>query len=167
MEETLKWGMPIYTFNNKNVACFGAFKSYVSIWIYQVVFLEYLKKKIINAQEGVTKALRQWRFSSVEEIQDNRETILIYLEESIENQKSGKELKPERNKPLELPQQLEHAFRENPALQDRFEALSLSNKRDFAEHVESAMREETRKQRLEKVIPMILEGIGINDKYNK
>lgn len=165
MEETLKWGMPVYTFNNKNVVGFSAFKSYVGIWFYQGVFLNDPKKRLINAQEGITKALRQWRFSSVKEIRDNRETILDYLEESIENQKSGKELKPERNKPLELPAELEHAFSENPLLKERFEALSLSNKRAFAEHVESAKREETRKQRLEKVMPMILAGIGLNDKY--
>jgi len=59
------------------------------------------------------------------------------------------------------------AFNQNPALKESFNALSLSKKREFAEHIGSAKREETRVQRLEKSIPMILEGIGLSDKYRK
>lgn len=165
LEETVKWGMPVYTLNNKNVAGFSAFKSWSGIWFYQGVFLKDPARRLINAQEGTTKGLRQWRFTSVEEIHSHRETILAYLEEAIENQKAGREIKPERNKPIEIPKELEGAFSQNPALKDSFNALSLSKRRDYAEHVGSAKREETRKKRLEKVIPMIQEGIGLNDRY--
>jgi len=60
--------------------------------------------------------------------------------------------------------ELNRAFRGNPALKDRFDALSLSKRRDYAEHIGAAKREETRQKRLEQAIPMILEGIGRNDK---
>jgi uncharacterized protein YdeI (YjbR/CyaY-like superfamily) len=62
---------------------------------------------------------------------------------------------------------LERAFSQDPALKDIFNLLSLSKRREYAEHVGSAKREETRQQRLEKVIPMIFEGIGLSDKYRK
>jgi uncharacterized protein YdeI (YjbR/CyaY-like superfamily) len=165
MKETVKWGMPVYTVNNKNVAGFSAFKSFVGIWFYQGVFLTDPANKLINAQEGVTKALRQWRFTTIEEIRENREIIMAYLEEAIRNQIEGKEMKPDRSKPLEIPVELEKAFSANPALRDSFDALSLSKRRDYAEHISSAKRDETRQQRLEKMIPMVLDGIGLYDKY--
>jgi uncharacterized protein YdeI (YjbR/CyaY-like superfamily) len=73
----------------------------------------------------------------------------------------------EPQKPLEIPVDLERAFSQDPALKDIFNLLSLSKRREYAEHVGSAKREETRQQRLEKVIPMIFEGIGLSDKYRK
>jgi len=165
LEESVKWGMPVYTLNNKNVAGFSAFKSWAGLWFYQGVFLKDPDRKLINAQEGVTKGLRQMRFSSFQEIEESREIILSYLREAIQNQKEGKEIKPARNKPLEMPTELEHAFSHDPSLKESFETLSLSKKREYAEYVGSAKREETRQQRLEKVVPLIREGIGLNDRY--
>lgn len=165
--ESLKWGMPVYTLNNKNVAGFSAFKSWTGIWFYQGVFLKDQAGVLINAQESTTRAMRQWRFSSAQEIRDSRDTIRAYLREAIYNQQQGKEIKPQRNKALLIPKELEQAFREDPALKDSFNALSLSRKREFAEHVSSAKREDTRQRRLELIIPMILEGIGLSDKYRK
>ena len=55
--ETIKWGVPVYTLNDKNVLGMGAFKSYVGIWFFQGAFLDDPQKKLINAQEGKTKAL--------------------------------------------------------------------------------------------------------------
>lgn len=165
LTETVKWGMPVYTLNNKNVAGFSAFKSWTGIWFFQGVFLKDPQGVLINAQEGTTKGLRQWRFSSAEEIRKNGSTILAYLEEATRNQEAGKEIKPDRNKALVMPEELDQAFRSNPSLKESFEALSFGKKREYAEHIGSAKREETRQQRLQKVIPMILEGIGLNDKY--
>ncbi len=165
LEEAIKWGMPVYMLNNKNVAGFIAFKSFIGIWFYQGVFLKDPQKKLINAQEGVTKALRQWRFTSIEEIQKEREIILEYLEEAIQNQREGKEIKPDRNKPVLIPPELENAFSENPALKDGFHGLSLAKRREYAEYITTAKRVETRQSRLEKITPMILDGIGLNDQY--
>lgn len=167
MMETVKWGMPVYTLDKKNVAGYSAFKSWVGIWFFQGVFLEDKAGVLINAQEGTTKGLRQWRFTSLQEIRDHRKTILAYLEEACQNQKDGKEIKPDRKKPLVIPPELEKALGRDPALRDSFDALSLSRKREYAEHVSSAKREETRHKRLEKILPLILEGVGLSDKYKK
>ena len=165
--ETVKWGMPVYTLNNKNVAGFSAFKSWTGIWFFQGVFLKDPDRILINAQEGTTKVLRQWRFTSAEEIRKHSLSILAYLEEAIRNQEAGKEIKPERNKVLVIPEELEQALKRDPSFKKSFEALSISKKREYAEHIGSAKQEETRQQRLQKVIPMVLEGMGLNDKYKK
>lgn len=167
LREGIKWGMPVYTLNNKNVAGFSSFKSWTGIWFYQGVFLKDPAGVLINAQEGTTRGMRQWRFTSAREILDHKETILAYLKEAIDNQEQGKEIKADRNKTLLIPRELELAFRQDPLLKDSFNALSLSRKREFAEHLSSAKREETRQKRLELIIPMILEGIALSDKYRK
>ncbi len=165
MEETVKWGGPAYTVNGKNVIGLGAFKEFVAIWFFQGALLKDDKKKLVNAQEGVTKALRQWRFTSIEEVNANLAIVKAYALEAIENQKAGKSIKPAKKKPLIIPEQLEAAFEENGVLKDCFENFSLSKKREFAEHISDAKREETKLKRLEKIKPMILNGIGLNDKY--
>jgi len=106
MTETLKWGRPIYTFEGKNVLGISAFKSYVGLWFMQGALLKDEHNKLINAQEGITKALRQWRFTSLEEIQKNTEIIIEYLAEAISNQEKGLEIKPEKSKKLIVPEDL-------------------------------------------------------------
>ena len=167
LKETVKWGMPVYTLNNKNVAGFSAFKSWTGIWFYQGVFLKDPERVLINAQEGTTKALRQWRFFSAEEIRKQQPTILAYVQEAIRNQEAGKEMKPERNKAFEIPPELEKALKSNPSLKESFEQLSPGKRKDYALHIGGAKREDTRQQRLQRAIPMILEGVGLNDKYTK
>ena len=46
-----------------------------------------------------------------------------------------------------------------------FESLTLTKKREFTEYISSAKRDDTKQKRLEKIIPMILNNIGLNDKY--
>ncbi len=122
MVETIKWGAPTYTVNGKNVIGLGAFKSYVGIWFYQGVFLKDDQKKLINAQEGKTKALRQWRFASVDEI-DN-DLVFQYVLEAIQNQKEGKEIKPEKSEAIKMPIELNTALTFNADLKRSFNQLT-------------------------------------------
>lgn len=163
LEETVKWGGPAYTLNGKNIVGLGAFKSYTGIWFFQGVFLKDEKNKLVNAQEGKTRALRQWRFNSVKEM--DPDLIKSYIFEAIDNQKEGKEIKPARTKPVVIPPELQNAFQRNSTLQDRFNELSPACKREYAEYVAEAKREDTRLRRIEKIIPMIMEKAGLNDKY--
>lgn len=167
LEETIKWGIPVYTNGTDNVAGMAAFKSYVGIWFYQGALLKDETGKLIVAQEGVTKALRQWRFESYEEIENGRDTIIAFVKESVDNFAKGKIIKPSRGSELVLPEDLNARLDADPSLKMAFENLSLSRRRDYAEHIATAKREETRNARLGKIIPMILRGEGLNDKYNR
>lgn len=165
MAETVKWGFPVYTINGKNVVGLGAFKSYAGLWFFNGAFMADPAGKMVNAQEGKTKGMRQWRFASAGEI--DPALVRSYLNEAIENQKAGKAIKPAKNKPLLIPVELENALTENTELNERFLAMSLSGRREYAEYISEAKREATREKRLEKIIPMILRGEGMNDKYRK
>jgi len=155
--------MPTYTLDGINVAGLVAFKSFVAIWFLNVVFLKDKQKKLINAQEGVTKALRQWRFSSVDEIEP--ELIKAYIDEAINNQQAGKTIKPAKNKPLIIPELLADVLVKKPKLKDCFRQFSLSKQREFADYLVQAKKEATKIRRLAKIEALILAKIGLNDKY--
>ena len=163
MEETVKWGAPTYTVQGKNVVGLGAFKSYVGIWFFQGVFLKDADNVLINAQDGKTKGLRQWRFNSVDDI--NEDLVLQYVNEAIQNQKEGKEIKPEKSKKVEIPEELLSALKAEVTLKESFEKLTPFKQKEYAEYITTAKREVTKMSRLEKIKPMILEGIGLHDKY--
>ncbi|GIV31099.1 MAG: hypothetical protein KatS3mg029_0450 [Saprospiraceae bacterium] len=167
LEETLKWGAPVYTLAGKHVVGLGAFKGYVGLWFFQGALLSDPKGLLINAQEGTTKALRQMRFQSAGEI--DQDVVMAYVNEAILNQRKGREIKPAKagSRPLEIPVELQQALDADPALHEAFQSLNLTRQRECAEYVGSVKQEKTRQQRLEKVIPLILEGRSPNDKYRK
>lgn len=160
--EAVKWGAPVYTVNGKNIVGLGAFKSYFGLWFFQGALLSDKHNKLINAQEGKTVAMRQWRFDSFDEI--DSKLITEYVNDAIANQKSGKEIKPQK-KPLIIPELLQHAIDLNQELADSFDSLSLTCKREYTDHINEAKREETKQKRLENIIPMIMDKVGLHDKY--
>ncbi|SFT38567.1 Uncharacterized conserved protein YdeI, YjbR/CyaY-like superfamily, DUF1801 family [Lishizhenia tianjinensis] len=164
LEEGVKWGAPVYMLKGKNVVGMAAFKSYVGLWFHNGVYLKDEAQKLINAQEDVTKALRQWRFTSLEEIQEHEDLIHAYILEAIENQKAGKELKPKKTA-LVIPELLQKELNTNAQLNTQYKSLTPYKQKEYAEYISSAKREATQQSRLEKVIPMILEGKGLNDRY--
>jgi uncharacterized protein YdeI (YjbR/CyaY-like superfamily) len=165
LTETVKWGIPVYTINNKNVIGIGAFKSYTGLWFYQGAILKDEAGVLINASEGITKALRQWRFSSVDEIND--ELVLRYVNEAIENQKQGKELMPDKERKLIIPVELQQALNDNKLLETAFQTFTPGCQREFAGYIAEAKRTETRERRVQKIIPLIFDKRGLNDKYKK
>ena len=165
VQETVKWGMPVYTVNNKNIAGIGAFKSYIGLWFFQGALLADTKKKLVNAQEGKTKAMRQWRFGTKDEISKSSKLIVAYINEAIENQLQGREIKPQRKKSVLIPPELKAALGANKKISASFEKLTPGKQREYAEYISEAKREETKQKRIEKIKPMILAGVGLNDKY--
>lgn len=165
LQETTKWGIPVFTYNGKNVVGIAGFKSFFSLWFYNGSFLEDKKQVLINASEGQTKALRQWRFQSIEEIDE--EEITAYVEEAIENEKQGKRLIPQKKEQLPVPSQLQAIFKADQLFAERFAALSPAKQTEYLEHIGSAKQEKTKLSRLEKIRPLVLEGKGLYDKYKK
>lgn len=163
LKEEVKWGTPTYTMKGKLVAGFAAFKNHYAIWFHQGVFLKDPDKKLHNAQEGKTKAMRQWRFTESDKIE--ADLILKYLREATENSIAGKVVKSERKKTVSIPGLLQQAMNNNATLKKAFESLTPGKQREYAEHIGSAKREVTQISRLEKIIPMIIDGKGLHDKY--
>ena len=108
LTEEVKWGGPCYTYDGQNVVGIGGFKSYFGLWFHQGVLLKDKEAVLINAQEGTTKALRQWRMHSSKDIKPA--IIKAYVKEAISLVKAGKKIGPQKKKPLVVPSELKQAL---------------------------------------------------------
>lgn len=161
----IKWGIDVYAYQSWNIIGIAPFKHFLGIWFYDGVFLNDSENNFINAQEGKTKALRQWRFTSLDEIKNSR--LENYIHEAIQNAKAGKHWIPEKTTTIEIPDILTKALENDNSFSSAFKALSLSKQKEFAEHIQQAKREQTQMDRLKKIKPLILGGKGLHDKYKK
>ncbi len=163
LKEEIKWGGPVYTLDGKNVLAIGGFKNFFTIWFHNGAFLSDPDKMLVNANEGKTRGLRQWRFASKKEIKPS--LIKKYIKEAIENEKAGKKIRPEKKPLPDLPVEIASAFKKDKALKACFDALTNGKKREYLDHILDAKTESTRLRRLRQAIPNILAGIGLHDKY--
>lgn len=164
LQIAVKWGVPNYLFDDKIIVSIAAFKNHCALWFANGVFLKDEAGVLQNAQKDKTKAMRQWRIESREKV--DYKIVRDYVTEAIENQRAGKELIPDRSeKKLVLPDELKAALTADPKLKAAFDALTPGRRREYADHISSAKRTETRVNRTEKAKPQILRGIGLNDKY--
>ncbi len=163
LEEHLKWGAPVYAHEGVNVLGLMAFKKHFGLWFFQGVFLSDPLGVLTNAQDGKTRAMRHWKFSSPDQM-DLRQ-VKGYVEEAIGFARKGIKLAPAPARKVVVPEALLAALEAEPELMERFNALTPSKKRDYAEYISAAKQVSTRERRLEKILPMIREGIGLNDPY--
>ncbi len=167
LDEAIKWQYPVYSLNGKNVIGLAAFKNHFGIWFFQGALLKDKNKKLINAQPGKTKAMLQWRFESETEMKKDLKLIKEYMKESIANTKAGKEIKKAKplSKKVIIPKELQALLNKSKKVQAAFDKFTPSKQREYCEYIAEAKRAATKVKRLEKIKPMILDGIGLNDKY--
>lgn len=165
LKEEVKWGMPCYTYHGKNVVGLVAFKSYFGLWFYQGALLRDTKKYLVNAQQGVTKAMRQWRMTSRQEIKPA--VVRHFVEESIRSVDAGVEVKMRRVDSLVVPPELKNALRRQKGATRAYRDLRPGVQREYARYITTAKRAETKRNRIAKILPMIVRGEGLNDKYRQ
>lgn len=163
LTRTLKWGGEVYTFQGKNVVSYGGFKNHFAIWFYNGVFLEDREQLLSSGTAGKTKALRQWRFMSAEEMDARK--IKRYLEEAIQTVLNQKELKPEKGKTLLLEGVLQEALAKDEPFATAFYKLTPGRQREYGAFIDEAKQEKTKLARLEKIRPLVCAGKGLHDKY--
>lgn len=161
LDTATKWGAEVYIHKGKNIVSIGAFKNYVALWFFNGVFIEDVFN--VFSSDTTAKAMRQWKFSSLEEIEEKK--ILEYVQQAIKNSEEGKELKPEKHQPVPVPELLAKTLEKDKNLKTAFEKLTSGKQKEYSLHINEAKQEATKFKRLEKITPMILQGIGLNDKY--
>lgn len=162
LSECIKWGMPTYVLDKKNIVSFSAYKNHYGMWFFQGVFLKDEAGILKNAQEGKTKAMRQVRIESG----DYLDIVLLkqYVEEAIQNQKEGKEIKKEKPKAKSYSQKLNFSPELNDALEKHrdtkksFLSLTAIQQKDYNQYISQAKRKATKLSRLEKILPLIARG---------
>ena len=161
--EDFKWSIPVYTLNNKNVFGICKFKHHFGVWFFNGVFLKDPKKVLENAQEGKTKGMRHWKFQHLNKV--DGKAVLGYMKEALDNQKNGLEVKAEKTQKMVVPELLQSELNKDSALKTAFEKFTPYKQKEFCEHIAGAKQEKTKLRRLEKILSLIKEGIGLNDAY--
>ncbi|MFD1316423.1 YdeI/OmpD-associated family protein [Namhaeicola litoreus] len=164
LTETLKWGIPTYTYLGKNIVGLASFKNHFGIWFFQGAMLSNPLNYLIAGQKK-TIAMRQLKYKP-EDIID-KTIIRSFVLEAMENTKNQIVISPKKSKELLIPELLKKELDANVQLFEKFNAFSLTDKRDFTEYICTAKKTETQERRLSKVVSYIEAGIGLNDKYKK
>jgi uncharacterized protein YdeI (YjbR/CyaY-like superfamily) len=160
--EELKWGCPCYTYQKKNIVLIHVFKDYCALLFFKGALLSDADKILIQQTRNV-QAGRQIRFTNVGEIIEKENIVKAYIYEAIEVERAG--LKIELKKPAEfvVAEEFKGKIEKLPALKTAFEALTPGRQRAYLLHFSAPKQSKTRESRIEKAIPQILDGKGLND----
>lgn len=162
LEEELKWGCPCYTYHGRNVVLIHGFKEYCALLFFKGTLLKDTRNILIQQSENV-QAARQIRFTALKEINDLEKVIPTYVYEAVEVEKSGIKVPMKKTKEFEMTDEFQKKLDESPALKEAFESLTPGRQRAYLLHFSSAKQSKTRETRIEKYIPQILTGKGLND----
>ncbi|GLB60498.1 DUF1801 domain-containing protein [Cytobacillus sp. NCCP-133] len=162
LTEEFKWMHPCYTLENKNIVLIHGFKEYCALLFHKGALLKDTHRILIQQTENV-QAARQIRFTNVQEIAEMETILKIYINEAIEVEKNGLEIKPKEHKEYIIPEELEHKFTETPALKTAFDALTPGRQRAYILHFSQPKQSKTRVSRIEICMPKILDEKGLTD----
>ncbi|MEK4345734.1 YdeI/OmpD-associated family protein [Paenibacillus sp. FSL P4-0184] len=162
LTEDFKWMHPCYTFKNKNIVLIHGFKEYIALLFHKGVLLKDTHGILIQQTENV-QAARQIRFTNVQEILEKESIIKEYIYEAIEVEKAGLEVEFKKNTDYIIPDEFQNKLDEMPALKNAFEALTPGRQRAYLHHFSEPKQSKTRVSRVEKWMPQILDGKGLND----
>lgn len=163
LEEEIKWGVPVYTHEGKNIVIISALKDCVTFGFFKGVLLKDTHKILEKQGESVQSA-RIIRFTSVDRILEMASVIKDYITEAVAIEVSG--TKVEFKKDLEpVPVELEDRFEDLPALKDAFYSLTPGKRRGYVIYISQPKGSEARFSRIEKCIEKIMNGEGLHDKY--
>lgn len=162
LDEVLKWGCPCYTLEDKNIVLIHTFKEYCALLFFKGSLLKDPKDILVQQTENV-QAARQMRFTSLQEINKLKTVIKAYIKEAIAVEKSGQKVEMKKTTAFAMPDEFKQVLKEDAALKKAFNALTPGRQRGYLLHFSSAKQAKTRVARIEKSIPDILEGKGLND----
>ena len=163
--EDVKWGVPVYTHQDKNIVIVSALKDCVTFGFFKGVLLSD-PKKILEQQGPSVQSARIIRFTAVDQIINLTDTIKEYVKEAVVIEESG--VKVEFKKDLEpIPDELNDMFEDLPALRDAFYALTPGKQRGYIIHFSQPKQSASRISRIEKCIDKIMNGEGFHDAYKK
>jgi uncharacterized protein YdeI (YjbR/CyaY-like superfamily) len=162
LTEELKWGVPCYTFQNTNVVLIHAFKEYCAVLFAKGALLKDPKGILIQQTENV-QAARQVRFTNFRKIVEMESILKAYIHEAIEVEKAGLKVNYKKTSEFKISDEFKNALNNNLALKTAFDALTPGRQRGYLLYFSSAKQSKTRESRIEKYVPKILKGKGLDD----
>ena len=161
LAEDFKWGKPCYSFQGKNIVIIQGFKEYFVLLFFKGGIMKDSKHPLVKMGEN-TQAGRQMRFENVQDILDKKSLIKDYIVEAVEIEERGEKVEIKKEA-TPIPEEFQIKLNENPELKSAFESLTPGRQRAYLFHFSATKQSKTRESRIEKSIPNILEGKGMNE----
>jgi uncharacterized protein YdeI (YjbR/CyaY-like superfamily) len=162
LTEELKWGCPCYAFQKSNIVLIHVFKEYCAFLFFKGVLLKDPNGILIQQTKDVQVA-RQARFTNVVEIVEMQSILKAYIYEAIEVEKAGLKVELKTTADFAVPEEFQYKLDHIPALKTAFEALTPGRQRGYLFYFSQPKQSKTREARVEKYIPQILDGKGLDD----
>ena len=161
LTETIKWGKPCYMHDGSNIVLVQEFKDFLALMFFKGALLDD-PDGVLEAQGPNSRSARRMCFTSVDDVTRSAETIGAYVAQAVDVEKSGAEVGPPAD--LDLVEELRDRLEQDPALKEAFEALTPGRQRGYNLHIAGAKQSKTRAARVDKHVPRILAGKGLNDR---
>ena len=161
LTEEIKWRLPCYSFQGGNVAILQNMKDYCAIMFFKGALLKDPKRLLVAP--GASQAARQLRFTSVGEVARRTATLRAYIKEAIALEKSGATVKLKKTSDFKIPEEFKSRLDKNATLKAAFHALTPGRQRAYLFYFSDARQSATRVARIDKCVPLILKGKGLND----
>lgn len=155
-EEAIKWGMPHFLVNGKNVAGMAAFKAHCTF--------------VIHGDGRQGDAMGQFgRITAIADLPDEAELAQKLQAARGRVEARGTAVKQVRkSKPeIAMPEDFAAVLDGVPAASAHYEAFPPSARRDYLEWIAEAKTEATREKRMAQAVEWIAEGKKRNWKYEK
>ena len=162
LTEELKWGVPCYTFEKRNIVLIHVFKEYCALLFFKGALLNDANGILIQQTKNV-QAARQVRFTNVREIVKMKTILKAYICEAIEVEKAGLKVNLKKTTEFIIPEEFQNKLDKIPALKTAFDALTPGRQRAYILYFSAPKQSKTRESRVEKCMQQILNGKGLND----
>lgn len=163
LTEELKWRQPCYTYDGGNVVILHEMKDYCG--------LGFMRGALIDDPHGVlvapgknSQTVRQMRFRSVADIDEQEAILRAIIESAIKVHKSGQKVDFKAKRELVYPDELKDKMAKDKGFKDAFEALTPGRQRGYVLHISDAKQSKTRTARIEKQYDRIMDGLGMHDR---
>jgi len=162
LTEELKWGAPCYTHEKRNIVLIHVFKEYCALLFFKGALINDTNGILIQQTANVQVA-RQIRFTNVREITALKSILKVYIHEAIKVEEAGLKVNLKKTAEFSVPEEFRNKLDEIPALKTAFDALTPGRQRAYLLHFSQPKQSKTRESRVEKCMPQILRGKGLND----
>jgi uncharacterized protein YdeI (YjbR/CyaY-like superfamily) len=120
-------------------------------------------KRLLESAGPNTQTVRLFRFRSLDEIKKLKPVVKAYIDEAVELEKSGAKPQLKKIEEHKAPEELQKKLDALPAFNTAFRALTPGRQRAYYIYIAGAKQSKTREARVEKCMPRILEGKGLDD----
>ena len=162
LHEELKWGQACYDLEGANVVLIHGFKNYCALLFMKGALLKDPKGILIQQTRNV-QAARQIRFTSLAHIDQQKAALRAYLREAVAVEKSGVQVQMKNVAQFDVPAEFATFLQSDPKLAEAFHALSPGRRKGYLLHFAGAKQSATRTARVQKHLPRILKGLGLDD----